>query len=536
MKKILVLEFNPLMVILLILAAIIPVSITGMSPDPASATVANCSIISPTTLVPVNARVNGSIPIDFTFNLVNNVTETHIVNVMLIKNGSVIYTLNPLPVNNPLTPYTAHYEPTVTTGIADNTYDLQISVYQSTGPGSGTSTLVYSPVISSCVVINSTAVPTAPTNPLPACGSGYPANNPTFSWTHTLATGETYTLQHATASSFSGYTEYTNIAANLKAVAGLSNGTNYWRVKTVDKYGNPSAWLSCSLCIDTVIPAPAPIPSAPPNTTTPLSASYNPTLTWSASTDATSCSAVRYWVQVSQDSTFATFSENISALQILSYTPVTNLGTGTWYWHVQAYDLAWNLSGWSATWAFAKPIVTTSYPITLGGNWNLISPPLYPTYADNITKIFEGTDNISLVMYYDPTYTSGASAPWRIWVPPPYTGTQTLTTFQAGKAYWVQMDPITGIKTLTISGTQQRGAPSPEDEITLYAGWNMVGYKSVIQRTACDYFSAIQTKIAALYYYAGNLVPIDKCTGTMMPGNGYWIYMIEQGRFFLPGQ
>lgn len=552
MKKILVLEFNPLMVILLILSIVIPVGFTVSLTTPAMAVVNNVTVTLPTTTSPTYIS---------TLSGVATVPVTCIVGADAGTNGDIelnVYatgTTNliwsqplpnvPLPITglNTLTGYHAQ----VPMGTPAGSYDLVVAarqgatwIYSSCNCTTNVALSASNPGYGAIIVKNT--LPTATSLISPGNGSYTKVTTPFLSWSCvTDPTGISYNYQVSNNQLFTGATTVNWPSCN-KTLGALPDGLYYWRVQSQDGAGNTSAWTApWSFCLDTLAPSvPSNIGRLPADTTL-LTASYNPTLEWVASTHTASCSPVRYWVQVSQDATFTTVTENITDLQIPSYTPVTNLGSGTWYWQIRAYDLAWNLSGWSTVWSFTKPGVVSSYPITLGANWNLISPPLYPNNTAIATVLAGVSDNISMVLCYDPTYTSGSSPYWRMWWPT--LTNPSLTAIEAGKAYWIQMDPaLVGVKTLTIYGTQQRGAPNPEDQITLYPGWNMVGYKSVISRQAINsgtptgYFNAIVNQYAALYYYASNLVPLDLTTGTLNPGKGYWIYMISQGRFFLPGQ
>ncbi|MDI6778973.1 MAG: S8 family serine peptidase [Bacteroidota bacterium] len=128
--------------------------------------------------------------------------------------------------------------------------------------------------------------------------------------------------------------------------------------------------LLYSLFPPTTIPV-APILSSPANGATGVSTS--PTLTWNASSGATS-----YRLQVSTSSAFTTTLVDQSGITSTSYS-LTGLSSGTiYYWRVNATNST-GTSNWSSVWSFttATPVITigeavdnTSLTWTTGGNKN----------------------------------------------------------------------------------------------------------------------------------------------------------------------
>jgi len=534
MKK-LIFEFSPVMALLLILSLVIPVGFTATSTTPAMAAVDNCYITSPTTLAKVYTRVNGTIPIDFTINLTGDLGETYVANFMLMKNGSVVYNLPVLPITAPGSPYTATYNASVPLGVANDTYDLQMSAYQSTGGGSATP--VPSPIISSCVVINSTHVPATPGGLLPASGICSSVTNPTFSWTAVTETNYTfrYNFQLATNSSFSPTVVSVNQAGVSYASSGLASGTTYyWRVQAQDQYGNTGAWTATrTLCIDTAAP------TAPGNTgrlpadTSPIAGSYNPTYVWEASTDAATCTTVRYFVETYNAS--SVLVDNVTGIanpQVgnPSVVPSSTLGAGTYTWKVCAYDCAGNLSSYSTTWSYTIPATCTSYNVTMGTGWNLFSLPLCPSSATSITPaallaLCDNSTAVQIIWGYD------CSSGWQYYIP---GSPSTLTSISVVKGYWVQTSsPVT----FAVTGTSCPAPPQSLITATLCPGWNLVGYKSCTSMASNVYFpTGIASAISFICGYSGGWNCFAPGATNLEPTKGYWVFYggTTNGTYGLP--
>jgi len=116
--------------------------------------------------------------------------------------------------------------------------------------------------------------------------------------------------------------------------------------------------------VQPVVPAP-PVLATPTNGATGVAT--NPTLTWNASSGATS-----YHLQASTDPTFASTTADQSGITTTSYS-LSGLATGTtYYWHVNATNSA-GTSAYSTTWSFTTaapppppvPVVPKEEAVTL---------------------------------------------------------------------------------------------------------------------------------------------------------------------------
>jgi hypothetical protein len=197
--------------------------------------------------------------------------------------------------------------------------------------------------------VSSVTAPAAPTLSSPSNGATGVSTNPTLSWN--ASTGATsYQLQVSTSSTFSTtVVDQIGITGTSYPVSGLANNTlYYWQVNATNAGGTSS--YSSTWSFTTIVAAPAvPTLASPSNGATGVSTS--PTLSWNASTGATS-----YQLQVSTSSTFSTTVVNQIGITGTSY-PVSGLANNTlYYWQVNATN-AGGTSSYSSTWSF-----TTSGP------------------------------------------------------------------------------------------------------------------------------------------------------------------------------
>jgi hypothetical protein len=218
------------------------------------------------------------------------------------------------------------------------------------------------------------AIPAAPTLASPANGAIDVVTSPTLTWN--ASTGATsYGLQVSTVSDFSTtLVNQSTITSTSYAVSNLANNTTYyWRVNATNS-GGTSAWSSPVWSFTT-----APAPPAAPTLSSPINGATgvvtNPTLSWNASTGATS-----YGLQVSTSSSFTTTVVNQTGITSTSY-PVSGLaGNTTYYWRVNATNAggtgAWSSPVWSFTTAPAPPAAPTLASPANGSATQTTSPTL----------------------------------------------------------------------------------------------------------------------------------------------------------------
>ena len=247
------------------------------------------------------------------------------------------------------------------------------------------------------------APPSPPVLATPANGATGVATNPTLTWNASTGAAS-YHLQVSVDPGFATtVVDQSNIAATSSAVSGLAGNTQYfWHVSATNSAG--TSVYSTAFSFTTTAPPP---PPAPPVLATPANGATgvatNPTLTWNASTGATS-----YRVQVSVSSTFTPTVVDQSGITTTSL-PITGLATNTvYFWHVNAtngggtssysttssFTTAAGLTGLVASYAFNAGSGTTVADASGNGLTGTISGATWTTqgkYGDALS--FNGTTN-----------------------------------------------------------------------------------------------------------------------------------------------
>jgi len=175
---------------------------------------------------------------------------------------------------------------------------------------------------------------------------------------------------------------------------------------------------------------------------------------------------------------------------------------------------------------------TRSIPIRAG--WNLISSPLLllePTLPAAFANISAPFDSL---------YTHDATTPadpWRTYDPsaPPYAN--RLNAIDPTLGVWLHSDQAA---TLVLQGW-----PVADQEIPLYAGWNLVGYPDDTPRSVPQALASIAGKYERVFGYdesAGDgpwlvydvVEPASATLHEMAPGWGYWMLVTADCTLMLP--
>jgi hypothetical protein len=179
------------------------------------------------------------------------------------------------------------------------------------------------------------------------------------------------------------------------------------------------------------------------------------------------------------------------------------------------------------------------YEIDLYRKWNLISLPLVPfeTDIDKILLAWNGTaGDVEGIWYYD----RGAPNCNGAWVQWPPAG--TLKDMEDGKAYWVKVaynhsDPTKQAGAYAgsfyIWGTATPMPPAPPSAYDVCNGWNMVGFRSMVNMANDAYlwnFWAAGSPLYGLIYgwWAPTqqwfaLTPGPALADFLWVAEGYWI-------------
>jgi len=163
--------------------------------------------------------------------------------------------------------------------------------------------------------------------------------NPVFS-------ASSYTVQVSTSPVFASFAvNISGIATDSYTVNGLANGTlYYWRISASNSFGTGGYSEVSSFTTIAAIPA-APALSSPANAATGQATS--PTLTWSASSGATS-----YGLQIATDAGFGAVVLTLTGIASTTYVPTLSAGT-TYFWHVNATS-----SGGTSSYSTARSFST----------------------------------------------------------------------------------------------------------------------------------------------------------------------------------
>jgi hypothetical protein len=168
--------------------------------------------------------------------------------------------------------------------------------------------------------------------------------------------------------------------------------------------------------------------------------------------------------------------------------------------------------------------VETASQALLAG-WSLISLPLIPTCTNIESVLASVLDKVEAVWYYDPTVTNPALR-WKSYKPG--LPSPTLTTMEAGKAYWINLS--TGGGTLTIQGRTWSCPGVTPPTYSYVAGWNLVGYKSKATKTVGVYLPQVQAQHSqpiSGYFGGVSLTRLD--IESMQPWQGWWVLFTGAG-------
>lgn len=238
-------------------------------------------------------------------------------------------------------------------------------------------------------------------------------------------------------------------------------------------------------------------------------------------------------------------------------TTLTEIEESVWAFNGKIIiDLTWSQGDWIYVDIYAKDWCWKEslgvYPpefqvegyfhiIELHGGFNLISLPLIPPDPDGYipADLFGAIEGLKYVYEYDPTI----PIPWKMYRRVPHY--DEIGRVKDGKGYLIEMEEGT-YNILVVDGYK---TPPPEwltppPTYPVLAGWNLKGFKSTEPMLASEYLASLQTvegywKVYAVYAYdpAIGLYPVfirDTLDGLLIPGKGYWMYMLAAGEIVPP--
>jgi hypothetical protein len=257
------------------------------------------------------------------------------------------------------------------------------------------------------------------------------------------------------------------------------------------------------------------------------------TISWTASQPGDAAAKLTYTIKLSTDgggtypTTIAILTNQPQGSRTFSWAVSDNVSTtckiqvtATNPLSIEASDASDN----NFTITAATCDVNTAYQ-ELPAGWSLISLPLIPTNTSIENVLGPIVDKVLAVWYY----TGGASGTWKSYAPG--LPSPTLTTMEAGKAYWINLAASGAPHTLVIQG---RNGYTCYNEIpptySYVAGWNLVGYKSKATKEVQIYLPQIQAQHSqpiSGYFDGGGFTRLDD--EDMQPWRGYWVRFTGAG-------
>ena len=166
-------------------------------------------------------------------------------------------------------------------------------------------------------------------------------------------------------------------------------------------------------------------------------------------------------------------------------------------------DVAWPDTSYGEIDRICVQDVSPSMSYAFRGGWNLVSQPA-DVPDDTVAHLF-------------PAATSAAYA----YVPD--SGYVASPAFAKGKGYWLKFPSAAAIPVL--------GTPDLYEELSVSAGWNLVGSVSVPVGVS-DVTSVPNTMTVSQFFaYAGSYGVAD----SLRPGSGYWVKVSQDGLLVLSG-
>jgi len=259
---------------------------------------------------------------------------------------------------------------TPTSLLADGTYYWRIKAKDAAGNWSNWSSIWR--------VSIDTQGPPAPSLISPSDDSTTNNNTPSLEWSDVTGAIE-YQLQVDNNGNFSSPTlNQTGITnSNYTLISSLPDDSYYWRVRAKNSKNNWGEWSEVwSFTIDTKGPI-APTLVSPANTSS--TNDNTPTLDWHNVTDAE-----EYQIQIDSNSNFTSPQIDKVGITNSTYTTLSSLSDGTYYWRVRAKDNLGNWGGWSSGWSFTIDTQPPPFP-------TLLSPADGSEINDN-TPMFDWDD------------------------------------------------------------------------------------------------------------------------------------------------
>ncbi len=154
--------------------------------------------------------------------------------------------------------------------------------------------------------------------------------------------------------------------------------------------------------------------------------------------------------------------------------------------------------------------------VSLESGWNLVSLPIEPADKSVSSVLLSIAGKYNTARAYDPL---DSADHWKMYRPSGPAAFNDLGEIDRTMGLWID---ATEPCTLTVTGT-----PREFTNITLRAGWNLVGYPSTVDRTAEASLAGTGADMVAEFQSMSPYISdtTDLGTITMTQGGGYWVHV-----------
>jgi hypothetical protein len=283
----------------------------------------------------------------------------------------------------------------ITSPLADSTYYWHVKAIDAGGLESEYQTRPFTLIAD--------YIPAVPHLVSPADSATTKDPTPELIWSHVETHGGSFVLEYALDASFlTGLVTVSGLTETTYTVSGsLPDSAYYWHVQAISTFGYESGFgpSPFTFSVDTGLPA---IPTLIEPEDTAGVGAPRPELVWSS----TAVNGGTYTVEYADDSTFTTGLVAVSGITESTYTVADSLPDATYYWHVEAVDVAANRSGYqSHPFSFAVDTQLPATPLLDTPDNSSTVDDCEPTFIWSSTAGHRGT--YTLQYAYDDVFTYG---------------------------------------------------------------------------------------------------------------------------------
>jgi hypothetical protein len=204
------------------------------------------------------------------------------------------------------------------------------------------------------------------------------------------------------------------------------------------------------------------------------------------------------------------------------------LPDGKWYWHTYTSDM-WNKTAPNWVWNFTID-TTRSYSVQLYEGWNLISIPFIQTDMDISSFLSSINGSYDAVQWYNIGDNYDNWKHYQILKPPELND---LGSIDHKMGFWVHITTPGGAL-LRCSGI----IPTENQSVTLYPGWNLVGYPSLENKSISTALNNLTfgDDVDSIWTYNASTQTWEELSesDSFERGRGYWLYSKVEKIWYVP--